>query len=167
MRGDFSSGDDAAKLIAERAGIDVVTATEALWQAGTARRIEIWGVPYTAEGRPISPAIVIGPAALAREVHVNGKRYERWSDGQLRPSRWHNIEVRTEDIDDNWPKVVVKKAKPGPKPKVLERVINEMRKIPPSELDGMKALGMETQFKASHAYVLKARKKVLRDAGYR
>ena len=57
-----------------------------------------------------------------------------------------------------------KKAR-GPVPKVMPRLIAEMRKIPRAELASMKTSEMEDHFKASHRWVIKARCTVLED-GY-
>jgi hypothetical protein len=57
-----------------------------------------------------------------------------------------------------------KKAR-GPVPKVMPRLIAEMRKIPRAELASMKTSEMEDHFNASHRWVIKARCTVLED-GY-
>lgn len=99
----WMSFDVAVAAIVQRVGCDVAAAADALLTAARDWKITIRGVPHAHDGTPISPAVAMPPAALASAVLDNGNLMERWSDGRLRVSRWHQLEVRASDIDRLWP----------------------------------------------------------------
>ena len=94
---DLITEAEFARLVAEKFVID--DAEEVIWSAAKERKIDIWGVPYSAGGLAISPLVEMNASALAAAVWKDGALWEMWSDGQLRPSRWRDRKISRSALD--------------------------------------------------------------------
>jgi hypothetical protein len=170
--------DEALALIAERLGVDPLEAVNRYFERAVLGELEVFetvfGGDYGIDHRPIPrarwAAAVFRPdpgpdysdswRAQCREdpiYFLPPAAYEAGFDRQMRRG----------DVDKIWPEPVASapqlakpRAKPGPKAKAMPRLLVEMRANPPEKLDAMKVSELVERFRASHAYVLKARKTV-------
>jgi hypothetical protein len=165
---------EALVLIAERLGVDFREAVIRYVERALLGELEVFatvfGGDYGGDQRPIPRAAWW--AAVFRPDP--GPDYSDSWRAQCRenpiyflPPASHEAgfdrQMRRGDVDTIWPEPAAsapQRAKPGPKAKVMPRLLAEMRAIPPEELDAMKSAELAERFKASHAYVLTARNTV-------
>ncbi len=148
---------EAVALVASRCDVTLVEAQAELIRAFRHRELfahpvdrsrgGLFGHTVDVRGAAGDARAVIDRDGTPREVYVDATALDKWL------------------VSDGAELVATPAKKPGPPPTEMNRLLKEMRLRKPEELD-INTAALTALFQGSHAYVLKARKKVWYESSY-